>query len=120
VPDLDKTVFNSSLFKASSVTFSAMFKGILPSKRETSEFTMMTPLLDSNGKENFSGVGAPPSAAQKGTKSALVAASKARTQEKKKRGDAKQGNETRGKDVEGPGMDQAFDRLLVCALPDNT
>jgi hypothetical protein len=97
-----------------------MFKGILPSKRETSEFTMVTPLLDSNGKENFPGVGAPLSATQKGTKLALAAANKARTQDKKKRGDVKQGNESGGKDIEGPGMNQAFDRLLVCAVPDNT
>lgn len=88
-----------------------MFKGILPSKRvASSDFTMVTPLLETNGKENLPGV-VVSSAAQKSTRSAL-AVNKVQMQVlgKKKRADVKNVNNL---DLEGAGMNQAFDRLLV-------
>jgi hypothetical protein len=93
-----------------------MFKGILPSKRvSTSDFAMITPLLDLNGKENLPGAGVPPT--QRNTRSAL-GPNKAQlhVQEKKKYGDFNNGKECQSLDLEGPGMNQAFDRLLVRKL----
>lgn len=89
----------------------SMFKGILPSKRATSsDFTMVTPLLDTNGKENLSDVAAP----QKNTRSALAANKvQMQVQEKKKREEVKKGKYNKDHDLEGPGTNQAFDRLLV-------
>lgn len=93
-----------------------MFKGILPSKRiSSSDFTMITNLgdLNVNGKENVAAI--PP--ASKSARPAL-SKTKAPTQlyEKKRKADGKKGKITRdqiGAEQEGPGMNQAFDRLLV-------
>jgi hypothetical protein len=113
---LDRSIWTNRIQVHLSALTYAMFKGILPSKRvSSSDFTMVTPLLDINGKENLPGVSAPFSAAQKSTKSVLVA-NKTQIQipEKKKRGEVKKGTDFKHQDVEGSGMNQAFDRLLVC------
>lgn len=78
---------------------------------------MVTPLLDTNGKENFPGAGAPLLPMQKNMKSALGPnKAQLQVQEKKKRGDINSGIERQSLDLEGPGMNQAFDRLLVRKL----
>lgn len=89
-----------------------MFKGILPSKRiVSSDFTMVTNFGDpgANGKENQPGT-LPPPGALKGTKPALsMSKGFAQSYEKKR-------TETQDKDrpTEVLGMNQAFDKLLVC------
>jgi hypothetical protein len=92
-----------------------MFKGILASKRvASSDFTMVTPLLDTNGKENLPGVGAPFFVAQKSTRSALTAnKAQMQVQEKKKRAEVKKEKDGKDQDFEGLGMNQQFDKLLV-------
>jgi len=87
-----------------------MFKGILPSKRASPDFTMVTPLGDSavNGKENHPD---PTQIPLPTTKPVKPTANKTKTFTMRKP------PQTKGKDSEqaldGAGMEQAFDRLLV-------
>ncbi|KAG6910845.1 hypothetical protein DXG01_007160 [Tephrocybe rancida] len=84
-----------------------MFKGILPSKRiSSSEFTMVTPMGDFNGKENL------PTVAPSSKNSKLAAKVQNQGTEKKKRGDTKKGKDVQEQPSEGPAMNQAFDKLL--------
>ncbi|KAG6853991.1 hypothetical protein C0991_011855 [Blastosporella zonata] len=84
-----------------------MFKGILPSKRiSSSDFTMVTPMGDFNGKENL------PTAAPSSKSSKLPTKGQNQATEKKKRGETKKTKDNQEPCSEGPSMNQAFDRLL--------
>lgn len=88
-----------------------MFKGILPVKRiPSSDFSMITNLVEPSGKENMPN-NIPPT-----SKGIRQVSSKVNTQvqERKRRGDAKKSNQTTVEQqaMAGLGMHKAFDKLL--------
>ncbi|KAG5646973.1 hypothetical protein DXG03_001696 [Asterophora parasitica] len=84
-----------------------MFKGILPSKRiSSSDFTIVTPMGDLNGKENL------PTAVPNTAKSSKATMKGHGQLDKKKHKENKKGKEMQDVPSDGPAMNQAFDRLL--------
>jgi hypothetical protein len=82
-----------------------MFKGILPKRIASSDFTMVTALADSPAT-------APNKENQPGASKARAAPTSKGNPQSKKKGDTK-GKDQKIMPTEGDGMELAFDKLLV-------
>jgi hypothetical protein len=84
-----------------------MFRGILPSKRiSSSEFTMITPLGDANGKENHPASGPP------------LLAKSFRPPMSKPKSEKRKNNQAKAEEPQAEVFmtDKAFDKLLVSGI----